>query len=280
VPSARKFAEVWGSPISHSLSPVLHRCAYEHLGLDWEYHTRDIDAARLGQEFNAIDSHCVGLSLTMPLKQEILHVVTEHDDIVDVLGVANTVVFRPEGPRLVNTDVRGVIGALTDAEVTPEEVWIVGAGATARAVGYALSVMGVSHIALLVRSPDRAQETAQKLRSFGPAVDVVPFHEVGALGLPDLVVSTLPQVETFPVLPRPEVLHRSALFDVSYHPWPSAAAQLWAQSPSPVISGLSMLVHQAVMQIRWFYWGDGERALPEEDTMVSLMKRAVGLGEV
>lgn len=280
VPSAKPFAQVWGSPISHSRSPVLHRCAYAELGVQWEYTSLEVTKDSLATEFSEVAPQCVGLSLTMPLKDKILSLVGAHDHIVSALGVANTVVFSPSGPRLVNTDVAGVMGALGDVGLAPEKVWIIGAGATARAVGFALAAMGTTDITLMARSPQRAEATRATLEGFGPAVEVVGFEAASDADAPDLVVSTLPQVDIFPLELTPEITAHSALFDVSYSPWPSAAALLWAGSTQPVVSGLSMLVHQAVHQVRWFYGGDGEEPLPKERAITRAMKHSVGLAEV
>ena len=61
---------VWGSPIAHSLSPVLHRAAYAALGLhDWTYEAREVDEAGFDAALVGLDDQWRGLSLTMPLKE-------------------------------------------------------------------------------------------------------------------------------------------------------------------------------------------------------------------
>lgn len=74
----------------------------------------------------------------------------------------------------------------------------------------------------------------------------------------------------FPAVVRAQ----SVLFDVAYDPWPSALAATWS---GPVISGLSMLLHQAIGQVRIFVTGDPDGALPREDEVVAAMRSAVGL---
>ena len=277
VPSARPWAEVWGSPISHSLSPTLHQAAYATLGLDWEYRAREVTLAGLPQEFLSLGEGARGLSLTMPLKEGILELVATHEPVVDVLGVANTVVLGTDGPLLTNTDPLGVSGALDDAQVNADVAWIVGAGATARAVGYALVGRGTQEIVLVVREPGRAVATADVLRGLGATVSVVPLDDVAHAPAPGLVVSTLPGGSEFPFVPSAGLLKSSVLFDVAYHPWPSSAATLWQAEGATVISGLSMLVHQALHQVRWFLTGRGDQALPEEAAVLNSMMRSAGL---
>lgn len=278
MPTVRPWAEVWGSPIGHSLSPTLHSAAYRHLGLDWDYRARDVGLSDLGSQFMSLAEGVRGLSLTMPLKEAILELVPRHETVVDVLGVANTVVFTAEGPLLTNTDPLGVAGALDEARVSAETAWIVGAGATARAVGYALATRGTRQIVLIVRDPSRADATAAVVRGLGATVSVVHQRDVATAPVPGLVVSTLPGGSEFPIAPDPGVVGTSAFFDVAYHPWPSAGALLWQQSGAPVMSGLSMLVHQALHQIRWFVNGRGDTPLVDEQAVLGAMKDSVGLG--
>lgn len=277
VPTAKPWAEVWGSPIGHSLSPTLHAAAYRHLGLDWEYRARDVGLTDLGSQFMSLGEGVRGLSLTMPLKEAILDFVSRREAVVDVLGVANTVVFTAEGPLLTNTDPLGVAGALDEAHVSAETVWIVGAGATARAVGYALATRGTHQIVLIVRDLSRAEATAAVLRGLGATLSVVHQRDVATAPVPGLVVSTLPGGSEFPFTPDPGVLGSSAFFDVAYHPWPSAGALLWQQSGAPVMSGFAMLVHQALHQVRWFVNGRGDTPLVDEHAVLGAMKHAVGL---
>src|SRR4051794_34902719 len=102
-------AAVLGRPVAHSLSPVLHRAAYEALGLaDWTYDALDIGAddlpvllAGLGQEWR-------GFSVTMPCKQAAADVADVVEPLPRLLHAANTLVRTDAGWRAENTDVLGV----------------------------------------------------------------------------------------------------------------------------------------------------------------------------
>ena len=281
MPTVSAHAEVWGSPIAHSLSPNLHRAAYTALGLDWKYSRREVTATTLAENLSGLDASCVGLSLTMPLKEAILPLVEARDPLVDLLGAANTVWRDESGWRLANTDPRGVEGGLVELGRQIRSAWILGAGATARSVGYALHQHGCERVALLVRSVDRAQATQSALAAYGLEVTVNQLEAWHNLDIPDLVVSTLPGGADFPLPGDVSALVGStALFDVSYAPWPSAAARVWASSQQPVVSGLTMLTHQALAQVRLFHHGDATIALPEEDQVLAAMKEAVSLPSV
>jgi len=281
VPTAKCRAEVWGSPIDHSLSPVLHRAAYQALGLEWDYSRREVSVDTLRENLAGLDSSFVGVSLTMPLKEAILGLVEDRDAVVDRLGAANTVWRGEDGWHLANTDPWGVLGGLREIKQAIRSAWILGAGATARSVGFALRESGCETVALLVRNPDRAEATASVLESLGHRVTVSLLADWRAHENPDLVVSTLPGGEPFPLVGDvSELVAHSALFDVSYSPWPSVAASKWQKSPQAVVSGLTMLTHQALMQIRLFHHHDVAIPLPGEERVLQVMKDAVGLSTV
>lgn len=281
MPTVSAHAEVWGSPIAHSLSPSLHLAAYSALGLDWKYARREVTPDTLAENLAQLDASCVGLSLTMPLKEAILPLVQARDPLVNLLGAANTVWRDESGWSLANTDPRGVEGGLRDLGRLVRSAWILGAGATARSVGYALQQSGCERVVLLVRTVDRAKATQSTLATYGLDVTVQQFDAWHTLQVPDLVVSTLPGDAGFS-LPGDvsAVVENAALFDVSYAPWPSAAAKVWASSQHPVVSGLTMLTHQALIQVRLFHHGDATIPLPGEDQVLGAMKEAVSLPSV
>lgn len=278
MPTANSRAEVWGSPIAHSLSPVLHRAAYRQLGLDWTYATQEVTEATLKRALGAIPPEVVGLSLTMPLKEGIVELVESRSAVVDALGVANTVSRAGAEWTLDNTDPWGVVGALEAFRTPLSTAWICGGGATARSAGYALQLAGVTRVVVVVRSRERAERTATALGGSGLEVEVITPDAVDREAAPDLVVCALPGDVAFPLLGDISWITRTAgLLDVSYSPWPSPAAVAWKGSPHPVVSGLTMLVFQAVRQIRVFVQGDSARALPDEEAVLRAMRQAVGL---
>ena len=128
-------AAVLGSPVSHSLSPALHRAAYAALGLTgWSYGAIDCDEAGLPGLIEGCGPDWAGLSLTMPLKQAVLPLLDTAEPGVTHLAAANTVVFVGGARHGYNTDVAGIMAALTEAGADrTRPVVILGAGATARA---------------------------------------------------------------------------------------------------------------------------------------------------
>src|SRR5260370_21064070 len=92
-------AAVLGSPIKHSLSPVLHRAAYQALDLHgWHYDKIECDEPGLSRLVDSMEPEWAGLSLTMPLKRVALTVADEVSPLAEAIGAANTLVFPPSEP--------------------------------------------------------------------------------------------------------------------------------------------------------------------------------------
>ncbi|TDD26191.1 shikimate dehydrogenase [Nonomuraea diastatica] len=252
-------AAVLGSPIGHSLSPYLHRAAYQAMGLDgWSYEAFECDEARLpgllaelvpvrGCEHGGDDAWA-GLSLTMPLKRAVLPLLDTVSEVAVEVGGANTVVFRDGLRHGDNTDVHGIKQALAEAGVpAPGSAVVLGGGATAASTLAALRDLGLFQATLLVRDPARAGETAQVAERLGVSLAVETFDKIEAATRADLVVSTLPAGAADAFADR--LARVPALFDVVYSPWPTRAAAAVKEAGGTVVGGFAMLLHQAVRQV-------------------------------
>jgi shikimate dehydrogenase len=243
---------VLGDPIEHSLSPVLHRAAYDVLGLDWTYDALRVPAGGLAAFVSGLDADWRGLSLTMPLKREVIPLLTSQDEWTRVSGVANTVLLDHDGERHgLNTDVPGALAAVNTAtQVHIHAAVVLGGGATAASVLLALAERGLAEATLVVRDPARAQETLDAVarHPHPPRVRVLAWADLGPVTA-DIVVSTVPpeaQDEAVVAATR-EV---PVVFDVLYDPWPTPLARVAATDGRTVIGGLDLLLWQAVDQVR------------------------------
>jgi shikimate dehydrogenase len=262
--SINRQAAVLGSPISHSLSPVLHLTAYKALGLsNWSYGAHEVQASALRGFVAGLGPQWAGLSLTMPLKEAAFEVADEVSDLAREVGAINTLVRGPEGGWIGdNTDVYGVSQALREAGCAhTSSAVVLGSGATARSVVAALASLGCAKVTFAVRSQAR-QETLDQAGRAGMEVEVVGLCKVADL-LADtrVVVSTLPMNalagntlpenaltgRVFPKGPRPA---GHLLMDVVYTGWPTPLARTFHEAGASVVSGLEMLVHQAAEQVR------------------------------
>lgn len=236
-------AAVLGSPIAHSLSPVLHRAAYRALGLsDWTYDALEVAPEALAAFLEACGPEWAGLSLTMPLKEAVLPLLTSCSPLVTATGTANTVLLAG-GERVGhNTDVAGIVEALAEVGLTSvTSAVVLGGGATARSALAALSVLGCRTPTLVVRSPPvQTLEAAVRLGITPTVSDWDPSVLEGA----DLVLSTVPAgaADGF----APYLAAVPVVLDVVYAPWPTALSQA---SQGVVIAGTAMLLHQAAAQV-------------------------------
>ncbi|WP_403024896.1 shikimate dehydrogenase [Salinibacterium sp. GXW1014] len=268
---------VLGSPIAHSLSPLLHTAAYEHLGLRWRYDRIEMTGAGLRDFVAGLGPEWRGLSLTMPVKHDVIPLLDERHPLVDLTGACNTALLEEGRLTGFNTDVHGIVIAFREAGVHAlEHVHVLGGGATAASAIAAASMLGATRVTVAVRTPSRALHLTELAASLQLELDVQALTD-GVPGAPDAVISTLPNGTVFDDSNGfSEQLRRSAvLFDVAYDPWPSTLAASWDAAGGRVISGFEMLLHQAVMQVRIFAGAGADVPLPDEDTIVDLMRGSV-----
>lgn len=250
-------AAVWGSPVSHSLSPVLHRSAYAALGLHgWRY-----DRAAVGgpgepdvvEALAGLGPEWVGLSLTMPNKEAALAAADEVSERAQLAGGANTLVRREGRWYADSTDAYGLEMTLRETGIRTAgcRALVLGSGATARAACVALAAVGADEVVFAVRDGIREQ-TRQTAEQLGLTVGQIPLSRLQdqAVHHP-LLISTLPTgidlgLDRVQGAPGPG----QVVIDVVYGCWPTPLAQ-WAESGgATVVSGALMLLHQAAEQVR------------------------------
>lgn len=269
-------AGVWGSPIAHSLSPVLHRAAYRALGLnDWDYAPRLVEAAEFAGALAGLDGSWRGLSLTMPLKEAALAAATRASDTARLTGAANTLIRRPDGWWADNTDVLGLVDALTgdvlfeprgwtprhdpagsvvpnapgpDGGDGPGEAVVLGSGATARSALVALRDLGVGAVTVAARRLPEA--TRALLAELGLTVRWVPLGQWPASV--SLVVSTVPPDvagQAAAGMPAPDEGRFSRVIDVVYGGGITPLMRHAATLGYAIVPGTEMLLHQAAAQM-------------------------------
>ena len=290
-------AYVLGHPIAHSLSPALHRAAYAYLGeANLEYDRRDTLPDDLPAIMHGVRHpkgmedapYIAGLSVTMPLKTAVIQYCDELSETARVTGAVNTVYPRGEKVLGDNTDVIGIVNALLHAGLKPnperDEPAVIGGGATAISALTALHKLGYRRASVYARSLHKlgsVQEAADRLG--------VQLEQISLAELPQNlaerghhpVVSTLPAhaadewASQLSGLKGASATHQPVLLDVAYNPWPSVLASVWEASGGAVVSGLEMLLYQAVEQVLLFT----DRTLSEGELLdlVNAMCAAVDL---
>lgn len=226
----------------------MHRAAYAELGLDWTYDAIELREDDLATFLTSLGDDVRGFSVTAPLKRTVAGLVHDASEIVARLGNANTVVVEDSRLWADNTDVPGAVSALRERGVDRvRSARILGGGATAASMAYAVSMMGAERVELVVRDPSRAAGAVRVAEAAGLAVTVSVLDELRT-GQVDLLVSTVP-ADAVGELRRDLVVSARAVFDVVYDPWPTPLAEAAERAGVPVVSGLDLLAHQAALQV-------------------------------
>ncbi|GAA0499835.1 shikimate 5-dehydrogenase [Paractinoplanes deccanensis] len=256
-------AAVCGKPIAHSLSPVIHRAGYAAAGLThWQYTSFEVDELALPGLVDSLGPEWAGLSLTMPLKETALRLAAETSPLAAATGAANTLVRRPDGTWYGdNTDAVGMIRVLREAGATaPHSLTILGGGGTARAALAAAAELGATEVAVVTRRPSARDELAPAAEALGVHITGVPWDEAAPTLTADAVISTVPKGAADHLAIEAAWRAGTVLFDAIYDPWPTPLAASASAKGLAVISGLDLLLAQALSQFEQF---TGVRPAPE-----------------
>jgi len=244
-------AAVLGYPIAHSLSPVLHGKAFELLGVAGRYEAIEVVSGGLSEFLKNFGQNYDYLSLTMPLKEEVLDIANssgiEVDELAQRIQSVNTLVRKGSSWSATSTDGSGFSKALASAGYDHfNSVLILGAGGTARAVAGALDDIA-ENVAIMGRSVRRNAGIAACFRKVAP--EFIVWDDQIDLRAFDLVVNTTPSGAADLVAENIPSKVDGLLFDVLYKPWPTLIARRWSDAGGKVISGLELLLYQGIDQI-------------------------------
>lgn len=252
---------VLGSPIEHSKSPLIHAAAYAALGLEWDYGRYRIEAAELSSFLKLRDSNWRGFSLTMPLKEVAFELSVPSCPVASVTGIVNTLLQTELGWEGYNTDSFGIQQAVRrHGPYVFQNINVLGSGATARSAVHAARQL----------NPDATIEIFSRKRVEIDGISSSPLEDFYSTAVSGLTISTLPGTAIHPSM---EVSEDAVILDVAYSPWPSKLASSW--SVNNRISGIEMLLWQALIQVRIFYSGDGSVELPNETEVFQSMRASV-----
>tara|TARA_B110000014_G_scaffold95523_1_gene65556 strand:- start:5704 stop:6573 length:870 start_codon:yes stop_codon:yes gene_type:complete len=268
-------AAVIGSPVTHSLSPLLHNAAFNSLGMDWEYLALEITESELDEVLAQMRSgNLGGLSVTMPLKTRVASLVDECTSTAEKLSAVNCVVANEKGLIGHNTDGDGFLnGLIHEAQFDPKgkKVAVIGAGGAARAVIEALARSGAASIMVVNRTPAKAESAADLA------------GEVGAVGTledisgADLVVNatSIGMKDSQVDIPcSVDLLHSSQLVvDLIYHPLETRWISLAKQKGIDSYNGVSMLLFQAAEAFTLWTGEEAPISIMQEAITQELEKR-------
>ena len=148
---SKKLFALFGAPVSHSKSPLLHNSLFKKLCIDacyGRYHLEN--GAILKEKFFSLALD--GANITVPFKEDAFHACDVVDEFASNIGAVNTIIPRDKKLYGYNTDAPGFIASLNG--FSPKNALVLGAGGTARAISYALRAKGVD-VVVANRSKER-----------------------------------------------------------------------------------------------------------------------------
>ncbi|MBQ0906609.1 shikimate dehydrogenase [Micromonospora sp. U21] len=251
----RRRAAVLGKPIAHSLSPVIHTAGYAAAGLvGWSYTRIECAAAELPDVVAGLGPEWAGLSVTMPGKEAALAVAAEASPVAVAVGAANTLVRRPDGSWYAdNTDVAGMVRVLTDAGVVAgAALTVLGAGGTARAALAAAARLASSSVTVVARRAEAVDDLRPVADALGVRLSAGAWADAPRHLAAEVVVSTVPKGVADPLVDTVTWSPGAVFFDALYDPWPTPLAASALAAGLRVVSGLDLLLAQAVGQFEQF----------------------------
>ncbi len=234
-----------GNPVSHSLSPAMHNSAFENLGLNCVYvpfPVSNVESALAG--FRALGVR--GVSVTIPHKQTVMKYLDSIDPVAEKIGSVNTLVIKNEKIHGLNTDWLGANRALEEGVPLPgRKVLILGAGGSARAIGFGLIEAGAA-IVLASRTPEKGQELARIL-----GCPWHPLDEIANIRADCLVNATsvgmTPNTEST-LVNKNHLPSFAVVMDIVYAPLETRLLREAKQAGCKTIDGTKMLLYQGVTQ--------------------------------
>ncbi len=245
IDSDTRVCGILGYPVSASLSPAMHNAYMSRLGIDAVYvpfEEQNLDSFKGA----AIRLGVYGLSVTRPYKEDVLRLLDQVTQDVEVVGAANTVHVREGQWNGSNTDIRGVKEPVSKRiQIPGKHAVVLGAGGAAHAAACALRQSGAL-LTILARRKEQADDLA---RRFGG--DSAELQDLERLDW-DILVNATPVGSGLPA-PLGRVRPGSVVLDMVYGPAQTPLLTETEKRGARVISGLEMLVTQAIPQAEtWF----------------------------
>lgn len=246
-----------GFPVGHSISPAMQNAALRDLRINWQYELLETPPAKLRDTVARLrNNDCIGANVTIPHKQAVMKWIDEVSERARKIGAVNTIIKRDGKLLGDNTDAYGVLQSLIDENVllTFASAVILGAGGAARGTVFALGEAGVSRLAILNRTPSRADALADFVRQQFPNI-VVTTNNVDAINSADIVINTTsvgmtPNTDASP-MPNEIAFPRDAIaFDLVYRPLQTKFLRDAEIVGAKTIGGLGMLVHQGALSLK------------------------------
>lgn len=255
---ARQILGIFGNPIGHTLSPVIHDTLSDALGLSERYIPFCIEQDALETCVNlAYKEGVLGLNITVPYKQDVMKYLDKVDEAAQAIGAVNTLVRTDAGFKGYNTDMPGLAKALETEGISLKnrDVIMLGAGGAARAVAYMCVTYGVKQVYIVNRTYERAQKIAQDMNEIAKKEVVKPVASEHYDQIPEgkylMIQCTSVGLHEGDGMPFDFGQHfyemADAGVDLIYNPAKTPFLRKMEQLGVPAVNGLKMLLYQGIL---------------------------------
>lgn len=255
---------LFGNPVNHSLSPLIHNAGFQSLGINAVYLAAPVAAADLGTAVKGLKAlAAAGCNVTSPYKEAIIPYLDQVSEEAQLISSVNTVVNRGGSLHGTSTDGEGFYQALLKAAPDynlSNPVLVIGAGGSARALAYTLAKRGLRELYLANRSPEKAKKLSALLREQTPlktchTLPLAGSALIEALAACHLIIYTLPldTTEVLEILGQTDFKGSEKLFfDLRYSPAETKVIKAAALAGATTFNGLGLLFRQALLAFELF----------------------------
>ncbi|MCQ2105756.1 MAG: shikimate dehydrogenase [Fibrobacter sp.] len=279
---------IFGNPIGHSKSPLMHNALFEALGINAAYVPFSPEPEKLADAIKGFRALKIrGANVTIPYKTPVMDLVDELSDISRFTGSVNTLYWKDGivGGTLcgTTTDPYGCIRNLEEFGGSPANttVALLGNGGAAKAIAYTLVELG-NELTIVCRSPEKGSALADGLNQFfnGKAkqVKVVTFDQFQSISKDIKIiinatsVGMSPNVDQSP-LAENDLTPGQVVYDIVYNPPRTKLLQMAEAKGCKTVTGEGMLVHQGIESFR--KWFPVETKNITNDAMAEIMRKGM-----
>ncbi|MCS7203923.1 MAG: shikimate dehydrogenase [Thermodesulfovibrio sp.] len=242
-----KITGIFGDPVEHSLSPIIHNEAFRHLNLDYCYLAFNVKREKLREAVEAIRAlQIVGVNITLPHKESVINYLDEISDEANYIGAVNTILNDKGYLRGFNTDAFGFIQSLKEEGVNlqQKDILVLGAGGAAKAIVYGVLKEG-GNVYIYNRTISKAEEIKKRFSTLG-TIEVLKNLDKSFVKKIYLVVNatSLGLKENDPMPINPTFLNKDIIYCDIVYPNTKLMKET-KRIGCKVIGGLGMLIWQA-----------------------------------
>ncbi len=268
---SKRYLGIFGNPIKHTLSPIIHDTISDELSLEERYIPFEIqdDLGRYVKE--AFEDGIVGLNITVPYKEKVIPYLSDIDEDAKKIGAVNTLVRCENGYKGYNTDMEGLYKSIIEAgmNIKDNEIIMLGAGGAARAVAYMCLKYGAKKVYIINRSLENATRLAKDMNellreknssekintSLNDIEKFIPlkadeYNEIpqGRYMFIQCTSVGLKAEDGLPLIFDKEFYKQaSCAVDLIYNPAKTQFIKLMEENNIPAINGLKMLLYQGII---------------------------------